>query len=45
MTADGTSVNLRIFEILGCNFNGTYDDIKTLFAHASIKWRESVCNP
>ncbi len=33
VTADGTSVNVRMFEILGCNFNGTYDDIKTSFAH------------
>ncbi len=33
VTADGTSVNVRMFELLGCNFNGTYDDIKTSFAH------------
>jgi hypothetical protein len=33
VTADGTSVNLRTFEILGCNFAGTYNEIKSSFIH------------
>ena len=33
VTADGTAVNLRTFEILGCNFNGTYDQMKPSFVH------------
>ena len=33
VTADGTSVNLSTFEILGCKFDGTYDNIKTSFTH------------
>jgi len=33
VTADGTAVNLKTFEILGCNFCGNYDDMKTTFTH------------
>ena len=31
VTADGTAVNLKTFEILGCTFDGTYNDMKTSF--------------
>ena len=33
VTADGTSVNLRTFEILGCYSVGTYNEIKSSFIH------------
>jgi hypothetical protein len=33
VTADGTAVNLRTFEILGCTFVGTYNEIKSSFIH------------
>jgi hypothetical protein len=33
VTADGTAVNLRTFEILGCKLSGTYDEMKTSFKH------------
>ena len=33
VTADGTAVNLRTFEILGCNFKGTYDEMQSSFIH------------
>ena len=33
VTADGTAVNLRTFEILGCNFNGSYDEMTTSIIH------------
>jgi hypothetical protein len=29
VTADGTAVNLRTFEILGCKLSDTYDEMKT----------------
>ena len=33
VTADGTAVNLHTFESLGCNFNGTYDEMRSSFTH------------
>ena len=33
VTADGTAVNLKTFEILGCNFCGTYNYMQTSFKH------------
>ena len=33
VTADGTAVILRTFETLGCNFVGTYNEIKSSFVH------------
>ena len=33
VTADGTAVNLRTFDILGCNFNGSYDEMTTSIIH------------
>ena len=33
VTADGTAVNLHTFEILGCNFKGTYDEMQSSFIH------------
>ncbi len=33
VTAGGTAVNLRTFEILGCNFNGSYDEMTTSIIH------------
>jgi hypothetical protein len=33
VTADGTAVNLRTFEILGYKLSGTYDEMKTSFKH------------
>ena len=33
MTADGTAVNLRTFELLGCNFDGSYDKMTTSIIH------------
>ena len=33
VTADGTAVNLRTFEFLGCNFNGSYDEMTTSIIH------------
>jgi hypothetical protein len=33
VTADGTAVNLRTFEILGCKLSDTYDEMKTSFKH------------
>ena len=33
ITADGTSVNLRTFEQLGCQFGTTYDTFQTKFQH------------
>ena len=33
VTADGTAVNLRTFEILGCNFNGSYNEMTTSIIH------------
>jgi hypothetical protein len=35
VTADGTAVNIRTFEILGCKFNGTYDEMQSSFIHPS----------
>ena len=31
--ADGTAVNLCTFEILGCSFTGTYDEMQSSFPH------------
>ena len=33
VTADGTAVNLRTFELLGCNFDGSYDQMTTSIIH------------
>ena len=33
VTADGTAVNLRTFEILGCKFSGSYDEMQSSFIH------------
>ena len=33
VTADGTAVNLRTFEILGCSFNGSYNEMTTSIIH------------
>ena len=33
VTADGTVVNLNTFETFGCDFSGTYNDMKTSFSH------------
>ena len=33
LTADGTAVNIKTFEILGCSFCCTYNDMKTTFTH------------
>ena len=33
VTADGTAVNLRTFQILGCKFNGSYDEMQSSFIH------------
>ena len=33
VTAGGTAVNLKTFEILGCNFCGTYNDMQTSFKY------------
>ena len=33
MTGDGTAVNLRTFEILGCKFNGSYDEMQSSFIY------------
>ena len=33
LTADGTAVNLKTFETLGCDFSGTYTERKTSFSH------------
>ena len=33
VTADGTAVNLCTFEILGCSFTGTYDEMQSSFPH------------
>ena len=35
VTADGTSVNLSTFELLGCQFGTTYDTFQTKFQHAT----------
>ena len=35
VTADGTAVNLRTFELLGCNFDGSYDKMTTSIIHPS----------
>jgi hypothetical protein len=31
VTADGTAVNISTFEILGCQFSGNYESMKTSF--------------
>ena len=33
VTADGTAVNLKTFELLGCKFIANYDDMVTSFKH------------
>ena len=33
VTGDGTAVNLRTFQLLGCNFSGSYDEMVTSFKH------------
>ena len=33
VTADGTAVNLRTFELLGCNFDASYDKMTTSIIH------------
>ena len=33
VTADGTAVNLCTFEIIGCSFTGTYDEMQSSFPH------------
>lgn len=33
ITADGTAVNLKTFELLGCKFLANYDDMVTSFKH------------
>ena len=33
VTADGTAVNLRTFELLRCNFDGSYDKMTTSIIH------------
>ena len=33
VTADGTAVNLRTFELLGCNFDDSYDRMTTSIIH------------
>ena len=33
VTADGTAVNIKTFELLGCKFVANYDDMVTSFKH------------
>ena len=35
VTADSTAVNLRTFELLGCCFDGSYNDMTTSIIHPS----------
>ena len=35
VTADGTAVNLRTFELLGCSFDGSYNEMTTSIIHPS----------
>ena len=37
MTADGTAVNLKTFEILGCSFSGSYDEMTTSIIHPATE--------
>lgn len=46
VTADGTAVNLNTFEILGCDFSGTYNDMKTSFSHPTTGENVyAICDP
>ena len=46
VTADGTAVNLKTFELLGCKFAGTYDEFKTSFTHPSTGEEVfAICDP
>ena len=37
VTADGTAVNINTFEILGCQFSGNYESIKSSFENPATK--------
>ncbi len=37
VTADGTAVNINTFEILGCQFSGNYESIKSSFENPKTK--------
>ena len=46
VTADGTAVNLTTFETLGCDFSGTYNDMKTSFSHPTTGENVyAICDP
>ena len=37
VTRDGTAVNLKTFELLGCKFVNNYDDMVTSFQHPTTR--------
>ena len=46
ITADGTAVNHKTFELLGCKFAGPCDEFKTSFTHHSTGEEVfAICDP
>ena len=46
VTADGSAVNLKTFETLGCDFSGTYTEMKTSFSHPTTGENVyTICDP